>query len=238
VNKVFTHLSPDLEYFHGRHLAYGLVAIACGIVIVIGLPLILLLEPFLNHKINFTRIKPLLDQFQGYYKDRYRSFASYYMICRLVMLVIVNVNITNVFVVAYLQLVALVIITLVHVIVRPYVSKTLNVVDALLLFIMILVAILQPFEASNGLTANTITGIAFTLIVLPLLIFLLLITPFMNRQHIKRFIIFCVSTVKLIKKDEPKNMDMEMPNVVNEPYEVTVDDTLREATTIVGMIKE
>ena len=38
--------------------------------IVIGFPLLLLLEPFLNSKINFFRIKPLLDQFQGCYKDK------------------------------------------------------------------------------------------------------------------------------------------------------------------------
>ena len=47
---------------------YGVVAILCELIIVIGLPLLLLLEPFLNRKINFVRIKPLLDQFQGCYK--------------------------------------------------------------------------------------------------------------------------------------------------------------------------
>ena len=82
VDKIYTYLSPDLEYLHGRHLLYFIVAVICVITVVIGLPLILLLEPFLNWKINFTRIKPLLDQFQGCFKDRYRCFASYYMICR------------------------------------------------------------------------------------------------------------------------------------------------------------
>ena len=221
VNKVFIYLSPDLEYFHGRHLAYGLVAIACGIVIVIGLPLILLLEPFVNHKINFTRIKPLLDQFQGHYQDKYRYFASYYMICRLVMLVIVNVNIANVF--GLMLWVAFVLV--VHVAIRPYASKILNAVDTLLLLTMMLVTILHLFEASNGITANTITGLAFTLVAFPLLIFLLLFTPFMNRQHIQRFI---MSTVKWIKMDEPRNNDIEILNV--NQYEVIVDDALRGAT--------
>ena len=61
VTKVYTHLSPDTEYFHGRHLAYGIIAILCTITVVIGLPLLLLLEPFINHKINFTKNKPILD---------------------------------------------------------------------------------------------------------------------------------------------------------------------------------
>ena len=58
VDKVYTYLSPDIEYFHGRHLPYAIVAMFCTLVIVIGLPLLLLLEPFLNCKINFIRIKP------------------------------------------------------------------------------------------------------------------------------------------------------------------------------------
>jgi len=89
VNKVYTYLSPDIEYCHGRHLPYFIVAVLCTLVIVIGLPLLLLLEPFLNKKINFIRMKPLLDQFQGCYKDKYCCFAAYYMICRLVIIVII-----------------------------------------------------------------------------------------------------------------------------------------------------
>ena len=95
VTKVYTHLSPDTEYFHGRHLAYGMIAILCTIVVAIGLPLLLLLEPFINHKINFTKIKPILDQFQGCYKDNYRWFAAYYMICRLVIISIIIVFTSN-----------------------------------------------------------------------------------------------------------------------------------------------
>ena len=72
VVNTYTYVSPDVEYFHGRHLVYGIVAVLFTIVIVIGLPLLLTFEPFLNAKINFTKIKPLLDQFQCCYKDKYR----------------------------------------------------------------------------------------------------------------------------------------------------------------------
>jgi len=50
VDKIYTYLSPDIEYFHGRHLVYAIIALLCTIVIVIGLPLLLLFEPFLNYK--------------------------------------------------------------------------------------------------------------------------------------------------------------------------------------------
>ena len=76
---MFTHsyLSPDIEYFHGRHPVYFIAAVVFVITIIIGLPLILLFEPFLNHNINFTRIKPLLDQFEGFYKNWCHWFAAY-----------------------------------------------------------------------------------------------------------------------------------------------------------------
>ena len=50
VDKVYTYLSPDIEYLHGRHIAYIILAIIFTIVIVIGFSLLLLLEPFLNSK--------------------------------------------------------------------------------------------------------------------------------------------------------------------------------------------
>ena len=31
IDKVYTYLSPDIEYFHGRHLAYGIVALLCSV---------------------------------------------------------------------------------------------------------------------------------------------------------------------------------------------------------------
>ena len=92
LDKVYTYLSPDIEYFHGRHLPYFIVAVLFTLVIVIGLPLLLLLEPFLNRKINFARFKPLLDQFQGCYRDKYRSFAAYYMICRVVLILLLTIK--------------------------------------------------------------------------------------------------------------------------------------------------
>ena len=48
VGEVRTYSSPDIKYFTGRHLVYAIVAISCEVIIVIGLSLFLLLEPFLR----------------------------------------------------------------------------------------------------------------------------------------------------------------------------------------------
>ena len=124
----FTHsyLSPDIEYFHGRHLAYGVVALLCSVSIVSGLPLLLTLQPILNKKFNFVKIKPLLDQFQGCYKDNYRCFAGYYMICRLVIMTIVIANSSNEFIASYMLIVACGIIALIHLTVKPYNNEILK----------------------------------------------------------------------------------------------------------------
>ena len=97
IDDVYTYLSPNIEYFHGRHLliAYGIVALLCTVTIVLDLPLLLILEPFLNHKISFAKIKPLLDQFQGCYKDKFRCFVGYYMMCRLVIITKLLVKVIN-----------------------------------------------------------------------------------------------------------------------------------------------
>ena len=137
VKEWYTYSSPSIQYFHGRHAAYGVVAALCELVIAIGLPLLLLLEPFLNKKINFIRIKPLLDQFQGCYKDKYRWFAAYYLICRqVIFLIAYNFNNNYYNTVFYLQT-ACVVIAIVHVLIQPYQSNSLNALDGAMLLLMI-----------------------------------------------------------------------------------------------------
>ena len=170
IDKVYTYLSPDIEYFHDRHLAYGIVALLCTVFIVIGLPLLLTLEPFLNHKINFTKIKPLLDQFQGCYKDKYRCFAGYYMICRLMIITIIIANITTL-AANYLLMAVCGIIALIHLLVKPYNNDILNKFDGIILHLIIFVTALPLFDDSDYNSPLVIT-IAFVLITVPLIKFI------------------------------------------------------------------
>ena len=169
IDKVYTSLSPDIEYLHGRHLAYGIVALTCTVTIVLGLPLLLILEPFLNHKINFIKIKPLLDQFQGCYKDKFRCFAGYYMICRLVIISIVIVNSSNDLVANYLLTAICGVIALIHLLVKPYSKKILNKLDGVVLQLILFIAML-PFLDDFG--TPIVIMITFVLVILPFLNFI------------------------------------------------------------------
>ena len=199
VDKVYTYISPDVKYFHGRHLAYGIVALLFTIVIVIGLPLLLALQPFLNSKINFIKIKPLLDQFQGCYKDKYRYFAAYYMTCRLVIITIVIANPSNDFILQYSLITACVIMALIHHILKPYTNPLLNDFDGIILQFLVLVSGLPVVEFFDNFDTNLLAGITFILVIFPLLIFITL-SMTINREKIKKLPRYCYVKFTQIKK--------------------------------------
>ena len=183
VDKPYTYLSPDIKYFSGRHLIYGIVAILCMIVIVIALPLLLLLEPFLNSKINFIKIKPLLDQFQGCYKDKYRYFAAFYMICRLIIILVTMIENLSDSSLLYILIAACVLMALIHLIIRPYSNAMLNVFDGLVLQLIILVVALSVVESFDNLVVVT----AYILLFLPSILLALMLVM-IYRENLKNII--------------------------------------------------
>ena len=220
INTLYVTVSPDIAYFQGRHLFYSMVAYIFAILIVIGLPLVLLSEPFLNRKINFSRFKPLLDQFQGCYKDRLRYFASYYSKCRQVLLNIVVYGYDH-FIPLNLLFVTCIVINLIHWLVRPYSSKVLNIYDGLVLQIMTAIIALQIIYFDNFDSVIPIAA-AFVLVMLPLTM-LIIMALVLNAELIKRFYISCCFGLKLInsKKASLGNTDS------GREYDITVDQELR-----------
>ena len=164
VSDIYVYSSPSIKYFTGRHMPYSIIALLCGLFIVIGLPLLLLLEPFLKRKVNFVRIKPLLDQYQECYKDQYHWFAAYYLVCRQVIIAIIYVsNFNNEL--YYLQT-ACIIIVMTHACIKPYQSEILNILDGIVLLTVVLVVNLNSFMFSKS---STITITVF-LVVIPLIL--------------------------------------------------------------------
>ena len=233
VDKVYTYVSPDIQYFHGRHLAYAIVAVLFTVVIVIGLPLLLALEPFLNSKMNFIKIKPLLDQFQGCYKDKYRYFAAYYMICRLVIIIIIIANSSNDFIFHYLLITACVIVALVHLSLRPYSSSLLNVFDGVILHFLVLVSASPLVESFDNFSSNLLVGIMLVLVILPLLIFVAM-SLMINKAKIKKLPGYCYnkfSQLRLRNYNEIPLNETEEPSDEEEFVNV-IDDSRRVDATI------
>ena len=227
IDKIYSYLSPDIEYFYGRHLAYGIVALLCTITIVVGLPLLLILEPFLNRKINFAKIKPLLDQFQGCYKDKYRCFAGYYMICRLVIITIVIANSSNEFVANYLLIAACVVITLIHITAKPYNNKIINKFDDMILLLIILITALPLLDDFDS---PLVISIVFVLVLLPLLTFTA-ITLFLHKDHLKKIAKYFTFKDKA-SNGNGDNIGVHNQEIPMKEFDLIVDDSTRENATI------
>ena len=169
----YTYLSPDIEYFSGRHIIYGIFAILLTIVIALGLPIFLLLQPFLKRWFNFIRIVPLLDQFQQCFKTKYHSFAAFYMICRLLLFLILSMDmITYSTRFLILQMLCFV-IAVIHAWAQPYKEDKLNSLDQTILLIALMIVSLNVSIPYTSLSHDEIMNDAIVAILamLPLIVF-------------------------------------------------------------------
>ena len=232
IDKVYTYLSPEIEYFHGRHLPYVIVAVSFTIVIVIGFPLLLLLEPLLNSKINFIKIKPLLDQFQYCYKDKYRCFAGYYMICRLVIVLLTIVRFFEEFTSQYLLILSCALMQLIHVLVRPYASTVHNVFDGIILQLIVIISVLPIVEFVDTYNEMFVAVIAYLLAICPMASFIT-IKFWMNKKTIQ-------DTVKYLSKKWCNKYNVVPANDNEEPTQadevgIIVDDNMRRNAIVVDV---
>ena len=172
-DNAYVYLSPSIKYFTGRHAAYGIMTCVCGLIIVIGFPLLLLLQPFLRSKFNFVKIKPLLDQFQGCYRNRYHWFAAYYLFCRLLIIGIAFASDA----LYYLQTIGIIIV-MIHVWIQPYSSDTLNVIDGIILLTMILTINLGSYT----FVRSTTTLLVIALVIFPLGLSLIIFFFFLSTK--------------------------------------------------------
>ena len=232
IDKVYTYLSPEIEYLHGRHLAYFIVAVLFTIVIVIGFPLLLLLEPFLNSKINFIKIKPLLDQFQYCYKDKYRCFAGYYMICRLVIVLLTIVRFFDEFTSQYLLISSCALMQLIHVLVRPYASTVHNVFDGIILQLIVIISVLPIVEFVDNYDETLVAVIAYLLAICPMTSFIT-IKFWMNKKNIQ-------DAVKYLSKRWCNKYNVVPANDIEEPTQagevgIIVDANMRMNAIVVDV---
>ena len=172
VDGVYIYLSPHMKYFEGRHAVYATVALLCGLVLVIGLPALLLIHPLVMRRARprLITLQLILDHFQAGYKEKYRCFAAYYLLCRLVIMLIAYYGNSDYSSMVYYIQTACVIIVMNHICFQPYKDKTLNNLDTVVLLIMLLIVNLNNFNFSESSTL----GLVFTLVLLPGLLLLMI----------------------------------------------------------------
>ena len=190
----------NLFYFRGYHLLYALPALFCWLTIGILPPTLLVFYPLFNRvmaffgceesklihvvsrKLPISSLKPLLDSFQGCFKDNLRFFAGLYFVYRWTA-PLVNAM-TSSLGTAYIISEGLLIIMLaLHALFQPYQKRVHNVIDTLLFTDLLLINSITFFqyysfqsqESRHAIKENIskAAGIQMTLIYLPIFIIIL-----------------------------------------------------------------
>lgn len=188
-------LSGDVEYFSLAHLPYAIPALLVLIVTTIP-PIILLLYPLKNSigsrnldrlqwlctsvnvkcwsVISMNRFKPLIDSFQGCFKDRYRYFAGLFFIYRFLMSLSFSLSTNAVTLYITLEVLLIAMFTL-HAWAQPYERRFYNLLDTFMFANLAIVNALSIYNfywtnySSN--TTDLTVSLAFQtiLIYLPIL---------------------------------------------------------------------
>ena len=142
-------LNGNIVHFSREHLPYALPALFCLLTMGIFPPLLLLSYPLSNKvlaffrleesktvnavllKIPINRLKPLLDSFQGCFKDNLRFFAGLYFLYRSMPLLFATLiqNFRGFY--TAVEIFIIVILAL-HAFFQPYTSRQHNMIDTLL----------------------------------------------------------------------------------------------------------
>lgn len=124
IHNARVYFSPDLMYFHTvEHIALCVVAFI--ILIVFGcVTVVLMISPFVS---TFHRLKPLLDEFQSCYKDNCRWYGGVYFVSWIILEVFLILSDYLIF------QTLLVVLTVAHFSIQPYIRKWLNITDGVLL---------------------------------------------------------------------------------------------------------
>ena len=217
----------DLSYFHKEHLPYALPALFCLLTVGLIPPVLLLTYPLLNkvlsvlgledqklvmvlsRKLQINYLKPLLDSFQGCFKDNFRFFAGLYFLYRWTFHLVLFVKSYG----EYYTTIGgiLLFIFTMHTVCQPYIKRSHNIIDALLFADLMLINFLSLFNfhkvySHKAQFGTTVTPaiVQLVLIYLPLLIMAtyLLVTSckWSVRKGRKSLIARNVSNIRIPKK--------------------------------------
>lgn len=184
----------EIKEFSKEHLPYAIPALLCLLTIGALPPLLLLAYPLANKVLAFvglgesklstiltpkiSKLKPLLDTFQGCFKNELRFFAGLYFLYRWIGLVVYSIAPSLSAFYAGAEGLLICILTL-HAVAQPYEKRWHNVVDALMLADLVAInglTIYNYYLYSQGTTnminsdlRNAAIGLQLVLIYFPIL---------------------------------------------------------------------
>ena len=137
----YTTEDPYVKYFEGDHIIFGLAAIAIICLAILPFISVLAMSNFeLPSRIfRLHRFKPIFDEFQSCYLDKYRWYCIVYYISFILFLIVAQYPLGP-------QLLLVLLLSL-HFVVQPYKKHILNIIDMLLLLdLLVLYSLLEREE--------------------------------------------------------------------------------------------
>ena len=147
----------NMIYFSKSHLRYALPALLCLLTVGILPPMLLIAYPLLNKVLAFlgieesrlvinisqklpiySSLKPLLDCFQGCFKDNLRFFAGLYFLYRW-MAPIIYTTVSSIGTAYVITEIFLILISAIHAFSQPYMKRVHNMVDTILFTDLLLI---------------------------------------------------------------------------------------------------
>ena len=186
-SRIVVYANGSIDFFSGKHIAYGILAILYILIVVLPFPLILVfrakLTTCLFPVLNLNRWKPIFDALQNCFKDDYRWCAAFYFLCRLILLTITTYMPSSSIKRALLESVC-VLILLTFAFLRPYKEAAdvkedeesyewINKSDVVLLATLSLIAIFSsPVDGSmSSSTRAYLKAFVYVLAYIPLVVF-------------------------------------------------------------------
>ena len=216
-------LSGEIPYFRDKHLYYVIPAVLCLCLIVVPVPLILLFDPLLlriEDRISWCfyrrpwtrfrdRFKPLLDSFQGCFKDRFRCFAGLFFCYHLMILVNIVISM-NTLQHHYVLEIILILILVLQAIMQPFRDTTHNIIAVLsscnLVVINVITTRVYSSVSNKGYTTEThiLQWIQTILVYMPLLV----ATIWLIKKVIRKYFMKVKCLKKLLYQPDYKQYEV------------------------------
>eukprot|EP00795_Rhopilema_esculentum_P000238 gene238-9878_t len=222
-NQTVVFAAPEFKYFGKEHTAYAVAAIIVLLVFTVGFPVILLFTPFFTKKFQWLlRMEPAFDVLKLCFKNPLnsrnksdcRSFAAFYFICRLVVLlfdIFVKDETPRLVLIALSSVCFQVIFTWF----QPYVVWTLNFWDVILLtnmcFVSLVSIILSVPYILYDVYRQILVYVLKILVYIPLLIIIARLFVY-SRSKINR----CKRRSSTILEDIPRRLHEDEPSELSE----------------------
>ena len=201
------HLQGSVDYFGADHLLYAIPAVLVLLCLSLPPPLLLISYPLLwkvkakmkrvlkiSENENETtiwlirKLLPLIDSFQGVFKDSYRMFAGLLFLWRVILTAIfaLSTNFTEFFL---LTEVALLCFIAIHSLTRPYKRQLYNTIDIVILTDMLLINLLSwytisiSFDSRASRDIEIAVAIKIILMYLPLVAMAVIAIPWLLRRY-------------------------------------------------------